>query len=93
MRGGARIVVEKRSNAVMVPLGALFRRDGNWAAFVLTDGRARLRHVELGPRGGQQAAAEKGLEPGERVIIYPSDAVRDGRPRPRTGRINFPSRF
>lgn len=74
----ARILVEKRSNAVMVPLGALFRRDGNWAAFVLIDGRARLRPVEVGPRGGQQAAVEKGLEPGERVIVYPSDDVRDG---------------
>jgi len=77
-RVDARIVVEKRSDAVMVPLGALFRRDGNWAAFVLTDGRARLRSVEIGPRGGQQAVVEKGLEPGESVIVYPSDAVRDG---------------
>jgi HlyD family secretion protein len=77
-RVDARIVVEKRSNAVMAPLGALFRRDGNWAAFVLTDGRARLRGVEIGPRGGQQAVVEKGLEPGETVIVYPSDAVRDG---------------
>lgn len=77
-RVDAHIVVEKRSNAVMAPLGALFRRDGNWAVFVLADGRARLRGVEIGPRGGQQAVVEKGLEPGETVIVYPSDAVRDG---------------
>jgi HlyD family secretion protein len=77
-RVDARIVVEKRDDAVAVPLGALFRRDGTWAAFVLADGRARLRAVQVGPRGGQQAVVEGGLELGERVIVYPSDAVHDG---------------
>jgi HlyD family secretion protein len=77
-RVDARIVVEKRNDAVTVPLGALFRHDGSWAAFVLADGRARLRIVHVGPRGGLQAVVESGLEPGERVIVYPSDAVRDG---------------
>ncbi len=77
-RVDARIVVEKRVDAVVVPLGALFRHDGGWAVFVLADGRARLRTVRVGPRGGLQAVVEEGLEPGERVIVYPSDAVRDG---------------
>ena len=77
-RVDARIVVDKRNDAVTVPLGALFRRDGNWVAFVLMDGRARLRTVQIGPRGGQRAAVERGLDPGERVILYPSDAVGDG---------------
>ena len=74
----ARILAEKRDNALTVPVGALFRHDGSWSAFVLDGGRARLRGVQLGPRGGQQAVIEGGLEPGERVIVYPSDAVRDG---------------
>ena len=77
-RVDARIVVEKRSDAVLAPLGALFRRDSNWSVFVVNAGRASLRGVEIGPRGGQQAVVEKGLEPGETVIVYPSDAVRDG---------------
>jgi HlyD family secretion protein len=77
-RVDVRIVVEKRNDAVTVPLGALFRRDDSWAVFVLADGRARLRSVKVGPRGGQQAVVESGLEPSERVIVYPSDAVHDG---------------
>ena len=77
-RVDARIVVENRADAVTVPLGALFRRDGSWAAFVLADGRARLRTVQVGPRGGQRAVVDAGLEPGEPVIVYPSDAVHDG---------------
>jgi len=77
-RVDARIVAEKRDDAITIPVGALFRHDGGWAAFVLADGRARLRTVKVGPRGGQQTVVESGLEPGERVIVYPSDAVRDG---------------
>lgn len=77
-RVDARIVVEKRSDALTIPLGALFKRGDDWATFVVTDGRAHLRSIKLGPRGTRQAVVEKGLEPGERVIIYPTDAVRDG---------------
>jgi len=77
-RVDARIVVEKRSDAVTVPLGALFRRDGGWATFVLADGRARLRAVRIGPRGSQQSVVDDGLAPGERVIVFPGDTVRDG---------------
>ncbi|HEX6136880.1 MAG TPA: HlyD family efflux transporter periplasmic adaptor subunit [Casimicrobiaceae bacterium] len=77
-RVDARIVVEKRSDAVMVPLGALFRHDGGWAAFVVADGRARMRVLRLGPRNAQDAVVEEGLERGERVIVFPPDAVRDG---------------
>ena len=74
----ARILVEKRSDALTVPLGALFRHDGGWAAFVVSDGRARLRGVQIGARNAERAVVDKGLEPGERVVVYPSDAVRDG---------------
>jgi HlyD family secretion protein len=74
----ARIVVDKRDDAVMVPLGALFRHDSGWAAFVFTDGRADLRTIRIGPRGTQRAVVDEGLAPGERVIVFPSDAVRDG---------------
>ena len=74
----ARIVVDKRSDALTVPVGALFRHDASWAVFVADGGRAKLRSVQTGPRGGQQAVVESGLEAGERVIVYPSDAVRDG---------------
>ncbi|HET9762438.1 MAG TPA: HlyD family efflux transporter periplasmic adaptor subunit, partial [Casimicrobiaceae bacterium] len=77
-RVDARILVEKRSDALTVPLGALFRHDSGWAAFVVSDGRARLRAVQIGARNAERAVVDKGLEPGERVVVYPSDAVRDG---------------
>jgi HlyD family secretion protein len=88
-RVDARIIVEKRGDALTIPLGALFKRGDDWSTFVVADGRARLRIIQLGPRGALQAVVENGLESGERVVVYPSDAVRDGarvRTRePRTG--------
>jgi HlyD family secretion protein len=77
-RVDARILVDKRADAVTVPLGAVFRDGEGWAAFVVDGTRARLRALQLGPRGGDHAVVESGLQPGEQVIVFPSDAVRDG---------------
>ena len=76
-RVDARILVDKRADAVTVPLGAVFRNGEGWATFVVDGSRARLRNVQLGPRSGENALVETGLQPGERVIVFPSDAVRD----------------
>jgi HlyD family secretion protein len=56
----------------------VFRNEQGWAVFAVDGTRARLRSVQLGPRSGEQALVEAGLQPGERVIVFPSDAVRDG---------------
>lgn len=77
-RVDARILVDKRADAVMVPLGAVFRNQEGWATFVVDGTRARLRTVELGSRSGEHALVQAGLQPGERVIVFPSDAVGDG---------------
>lgn len=78
-RVDVRIVVLARSDAVVAPVSALFRSDGGWAAFVVDDGRARLRRVALGGRSALDAWVEEGLAPGERVIVYPSDSVAGGK--------------
>jgi len=64
--------------ALKVPVGALFRRGGRWAAFVLSNGRARLRPVTVGRSGGGETQIVSGLKAGEEVILYPGDRVRDG---------------
>ena len=61
-----------------MPTSALFRSGGVWAVFVVADGRAQLRTIDIGPRSGLAAVVERGLEPGTRVIVYPGDMVRDG---------------
>ena len=77
-RVDADIVVFRVENAMVVPVGALFRDAGGWAVFALRDGRAVKRPVQASARNGELAWIERGLEEGERVVVYPSDALRDG---------------
>ena len=77
-RVDTRILVEARGDAVIVPASALFRSADGWGVFAVTDGRAQLRRLAIGPRSGLVAVVERGLEPGSIVIVYPGDAVRDG---------------
>lgn len=83
-----RITAEQFADVVRVPAGALFRDADGWAAFAVVDGRAKLRRVETGARNERFAQALSGLEPGERVVLWPSDRVADGvavTPRPAGG--------
>jgi HlyD family secretion protein len=83
----ARIVVAERPDAVLVPSGALFRRDGGWAVFAVDGGRARMRALRVGDTSGDAVEVRDGLVAGERVIVHPGDKVRDGvRVRPAAGR-------
>ncbi|WP_373504461.1 efflux RND transporter periplasmic adaptor subunit [Aestuariivirga sp.] len=74
----ARITVWKGSNLAAVPIGALFRVGGNWAAYAVIDGQARLRPLEIGQRNGEFAEVKGGLNEGETVILHPSDQMQDG---------------
>jgi HlyD family secretion protein len=75
----ARILVWERTNVLMVPVSALFRRGEEWAAFVLQDDRAVLRTVRIGERGATDAEVIAGLAVGDRVIVFPSDQIEPGR--------------
>jgi HlyD family secretion protein len=75
----ARIVVFERAGAVIAPVAALFRDNEHWAVFVAADGHAQKRRVKVGARTASDAWIEEGLAAGERVIVYPSDTVADGK--------------
>lgn len=74
----ANIIVASLDNAIKVPVSALFRDGEQWAVFAVANGKAARRSVQLGRRGGLEAVVEKGLHPGEKVIVHPGDSVRDG---------------
>ena len=57
---------------------ALFRDGDRWSVFVVEDGVARLRAVEIGRRAGLATQVTSGLEAGAQVIVSPSDRVADG---------------
>ena len=74
----ARIIVWESRDALKVPAGALFRKGDQWAAFVVANGRARLRMVKAGRSSGTETQVLEGLKPGEEVILYPGSRVQDG---------------
>lgn len=77
-RADARIVIDAADDALKAPASALFRSGQDWSVFVLENGRARLRVIEVGRRGSTEVEILHGLEAGERVVLYPSDQVTDG---------------
>jgi len=74
----AHVVVFRQDNALKAPVGALFRDGAGWAVFTVDGARARKRLVKAQRRNGIEALVEDGLQPGERVVVYPSDALKDG---------------
>jgi HlyD family secretion protein len=74
----ASIVVWEATNATTVPAGALLRSDGGWDVFAIRDGRAERVPVRIGHVGGGAAEVLGGVRRGERVVVFPPDALRSG---------------
>ena len=74
----AAIVLWEAEAVLRVPVSSLFRQDGAWHCFVVEQGRARLRQVEIGHLNDQYAEILNGLSRGEAVVLYASDSVSDG---------------
>jgi HlyD family secretion protein len=74
----ASIVVWTGHGKMLIPGGAVFRQGDGWATYVVDGGRVRLRPVKLGRRNSAEMEVLRGLRPGERVVLYPTDRVREG---------------
>lgn len=74
----AGFVLWEGQDVMQIPTSALFRADGRWAVFVVTEGRARQRLVEPGRRSGMVTQIVDGLAAGEVVVTHPGDRVRGG---------------
>lgn len=61
-----------------LPIGALFRRNQEWAVFTAEESHARSRRVVVGHRNSLEVEIRGGLVPGDRVVLYPSDRIADG---------------
>jgi HlyD family secretion protein len=72
------VTVWSAEDALRVPVGALFRTGDDWAVFSVKDGRARATLVKIGRRNSRVAEILSGLLEGDRVILHPSDRIRDG---------------
>ncbi len=73
----AAFILWQDDDVLKTPSSALFRQGNDWAAYVVEDGRARLRRVDIGRRSGLEVQVLDGLAPDERVIVHPGDDVTD----------------
>jgi HlyD family secretion protein len=72
------IVTRVQEGATLAPVGAVFRDGDGWSVFVVDGGVARRRPVGMQSRNARHAWIVDGLQPGESVVVYPPDSVRDG---------------
>lgn len=72
------IIVWEANDTLIVPASALFRSRGAWAVFVVEEGAAQLRAIEIGPNNGIEAQVIAGLAERDRVILYPSSGLSEG---------------
>lgn len=72
------ILLWSASDVLQVPLNSMFRRSGDWAVYVVEGDVITARTVGLGQRDGRNAQVVSGLNEGDLVVLYPSDALNDG---------------
>jgi HlyD family secretion protein len=77
-RVDVRIIVWEASDVLTIPASALFRRWEGWSVFVIANGSAHTRDVEVGHRNALQAEITRGLTEGTEVILHPGNQVADG---------------
>jgi HlyD family secretion protein len=81
-----RVLVQVVDKATLVPVSALFPVGARSGLFVLDQGRAALRAVEVAARNGvhawvkagEKAGVKAGIAAGTQVIVYPDTKLRDG---------------
>ncbi|XAM00809.1 HlyD family efflux transporter periplasmic adaptor subunit [Phycisphaeraceae bacterium D3-23] len=74
----AGIVIWTTDQALQIHTSATFRDGGEWAVFVIQNGRATLRQIEIGRRNGETTQVISGLAEGDRVVRHPSDSITEG---------------
>ena len=72
------VMVWSADDVLTVPVGSLFRKGNDWAVYSVRAGRARTTIVKIGHRNAQKAEVVSGLAAGDRVVLHPSDRVKDG---------------
>jgi len=73
-----RIVTWESSDVLKIPGSATFRERDGWSVFVVDNGRARRRVIQVGHRNQSEVEVLSGLTVGQDVILHPSNHLREG---------------
>ena len=74
----ARIVIWSEDKVAKVAGSSLFRVGDAWHVFVADQHHAREREVKIGQRNQDEAQVLSGLAPGDKVVRFPGNQLRDG---------------
>jgi HlyD family secretion protein len=72
------VTVWSSNDALIVPVAALFRQGDAWTVFAVRDGRAQVTPIIIGQRNNRVAEVITGLSVGDRVVLHPSDRIKNG---------------
>ncbi|MDZ7791260.1 MAG: efflux RND transporter periplasmic adaptor subunit [Xanthomonadales bacterium] len=78
MFGRFDIVYDRREQAVLVPVESVLIEDGEASVFVVSDGQAQRRSVEVGYRNNGDYEIVAGIEPGESVVVTGQASLKSG---------------
>ncbi len=77
--GKVRVAMELKKGALLVPQRAVSELQGQFqVAVVGSENKVEIKAVETGPRVGSLWVIEKGLAPGDRIIVEGASKVRPG---------------
>lgn len=90
-RVNARFILWEEEQVLQLPSSALFRHEADassrtggagqedeWAVFLAEEGRAALRPVQIGRRGGFATEVLSGLAEGDAVVVHPDRTLEHG---------------
>lgn len=72
------VVVERRKDALLIPEQAIVSRGASAFVYVVEEGRAKEREVQLGQRGDGQAEVRSGLVAGQQIVVSGLQRLSDG---------------
>lgn len=74
----AKVILWQDQSVLKLPITSLFRENTDWSVFVVEEGRATLKKVQIGKKNAFEAQVLSGVEQGEQVILHPSNQIKNG---------------
>ncbi len=74
----ASFIIWEQDNVLQAPSASLFRQQDAWAVYVVDDGIARLKNVDIDQRNGLMSQILSGVNENELVIQHPDNKISDG---------------
>jgi membrane fusion protein (multidrug efflux system) len=80
MYASVQLEVERKSDALLVPVQAVLIEKAGTSVFIVADGRAKKTPVQVGFNDGSNAEIAGGIGPDQAVILLGKQTLNDGQP-------------